>query len=137
MKKKNSFIIKYRELITYVFFGFLTTVISLFVYYILTRTIFSVNEPLQLQLSNIISWIVGVLFAYITNRKYVFMSNNKKKIVEFISFVCSRISTLLADMFIMWGGVSMLHLNDSVVKIISQIVIIVGNYLLSKYLVFK
>ena len=78
---------KYKEIINYLIFGVLTTVISLIVYYGLTFTIINPDDALMLQVANVISWIAGVLFAYFTNRKYVFESKNTNKIKEFTSFV--------------------------------------------------
>ena len=63
---------KYRDIIMYLIFGVLTTVISLIVFYVLTKTILNANDKIELQIANIISWIAGVTFAYITNSKYVF-----------------------------------------------------------------
>ena len=128
---------KYKEIIMYLIFGVLTTVISLIVYYALTYTILNPNNSIYLQIANILSWIAGVLFAYFTNRKYVFESKNENKLKEFISFVGSRVTTLILDMLIMGVGVSLLHGNDKILKLISQVLVIVGNYILSKLIVFK
>ena len=128
---------KYKEIIMYLIFGVLTTVISLIVYYALTYTILNPNNSIYLQIANILSWIAGVLFAYFTNRKYVFESKNENKLKEFISFVGARVTTLKLDMLIMGVGVSLLHGNDKILKLISQVLVIVGNYVLSKLIVFK
>ncbi len=128
---------KYKEIINYLIFGVLTTVISLIVYYGLTYTIINPDNAFMLQVANVISWIAGVLFAYFTNRKYVFESKNENKLKEFSSFVGARITTLLLDMAIMGVGVSLLHGNDKIMKLISQVLVIVGNYLLSKIFVFR
>lgn len=128
---------KYKEIINYLIFGVLTTVISLIVYYGLTYTIINPDNAFMLQVANVISWIAGVLFAYYTNRKYVFESKNENKLKEFLSFVGARITTLLLDMAIMGVGVSLLHGNDKIMKLISQVLVIVGNYLLSKIFVFR
>ena len=128
---------KYKEIIMYLIFGVLTTIISLIVYYALTYTILNPNNSIYLQIANILSWIAGVLFAYVTNRKYVFESKNKNKLKEFTSFVGSRVTTLILDMLIMGVGVSLLHGNDKILKLISQVLVIVGNYVLSKLIVFK
>ena len=128
---------KYKEIIMYLIFGVLTTIISLIVYYALTYTILNSNNSIYLQIANILSWIAGVLFAYFTNRKYVFESKNKNKLKEFASFVGSRVTTLILDMLIMGVGVSLLHGNDKILKLISQVLVIVGNYVLSKLIVFK
>ena len=110
---------KYKEIINYLIFGVLTTVISLIVYYGLTYTIINPDNALMLQVANIISWIAGVLFAYFTNRKYVFESKNTNKVREFTSFVAARVTTLLLDMAIMGIGVMLLHGNDKIMKLIS------------------
>ena len=78
-----------------------------------------------------------MIFAYVVNRKYVFESKEKNKIKEIIKFICSRFATLFLDMFVMWIGVSVIGVNDKKVKIISQILVIIGNYLISKVVVFK
>lgn len=128
---------EHKEGINYLIFGALTTILSLAVYYILTMTFLSPKDAFQLQVANIISWIVGVLFAYVTNRKFVFESKNNKVLKEFINFFLSRISTLLLDMLIMFIFVTLLKYNNQIMKLISQILVILGNYILSKMLVFK
>lgn len=137
MKKIKELYKKNKEIINYLIFGFLTTVVSLLVYYILTFTIIDPNHSLELQLANIISWIAGVAFAYITNRKYVFESKNNNVTKELSSFVGARIITLIMDMLIMYIGVTVLKGNDKILKLISQIVVIVSNYIFSKIFVFK
>ena len=141
MEKIKELYLKYKEIINYLIFGVLTTAVSLIVKYVLLFTIFDASNPIQLQTSIIMSWIMAVLFAYFTNRKFVFESTSKNKIKEFISFVISRISTLLLEMFIMWFFITLLGLNSDlyvvIFTIISQIAIIVGNYVLSKLFVFK
>lgn len=128
---------KYKEIINYLIFGVLTTLVSLTVYYGLVFTVLDPNISLQLQVANILSWVAGVLFAYFTNRKYVFNSNNKNKFKEFISFSGARVITLLLDMGIMFLFVSVLGGNDKFFKLVSQVLIIIGNYILSKLVVFK
>lgn len=137
MKKISHIYKKYNEIINYLIVGALTTFVSLIVYYGCVYTFLNPNNPLQLQIANILSWIAGVIFAYFTNRKYVFESKNKNKLQEATKFVSSRIATLLLDMLIMWTGVTLFCFNDKIVKIISQFFIIIGNYILSKLFVFK
>ena len=128
---------KYREVIMYLIFGVLTTIVSLVVYYALVYTVLNPDNGVQLQIANIISWMAGVTFAYFTNRKYVFESNNKNKLKEAGSFVLARVATLIMDMVIMFVGVTLLAGNDKIIKIISQVVVIVANYIFSKIFVFK
>ena len=87
--------------------------------------------------SNVLSWIIAVLFAYFTNRVIVFNSKNKNYIKEFISFTGSRVITLILDTLLMILFVRSLNMNDMIAKLIVQIVVIIGNYLISKLLVFK
>ena len=128
---------KYREIIMYLIFGVLTTVVSLVTYYLLVYTILNPNNAFELQIANIISWIAGVIFAYVTNRSVVFQSKNQNKIKEATNFVLARVVTLAMDMIIMFIGVTLLHGNDKILKLISQVVVIVSNYVFSKLFVFK
>ena len=137
MKKIKEMYKKYKEIINYLIVGFLTTVVSLGVYYILVLTFLNPENAIELQIANVISWISGVVFAYFTNRKYVFESKESNKIKEASKFTLSRLATLLIDMIIMYLGVTVLKSNDKIVKIISQILVIVGNYIFSKIFVFK
>lgn len=137
MNNIKELYLKYKEIINYLIFGVLTTVVSLATYYICVYTFLNPDNSLQLQVANIVSWIAGVTFAYITNRKFVFESEEQEKLKEAGKFVTSRIATLLTDMLIMFIGVTILKLNDKIIKLISQIIVIIANYLLSKMLVFK
>jgi putative flippase GtrA len=128
---------KNEEIIVYLIVGGLTTLISLITYYLCVNTFLNPNDAIQLQIANILSWIISVSFAYITNRVFVFKSKSKKILKEIISFVGARIITLLLDMFIMFFMVTLLHINDSISKIFSQILVIVLNYIFSKLFVFK
>ena len=126
-----------KEVLMYLIFGALTTIVALASYYALTYTVLDANNSIQLQIANVISWVGGVIFAYVTNRKYVFESKNKNKVAEAGKFVSARLVTLLMDMSIMFVGVTLLKGNDKILKIISQIVVIVSNYVFSKLIVFK
>ena len=126
-----------KEVIMYLIFGVLTTVVSLLVYYGCIYTFLNPENAVQLQIANIISWIAGVAFAYITNRKFVFESNESNQLKEISKFVTSRLATLFLDMIIMFIGVTCLHGNDKIVKLISQVLVIIGNYIFSKIFVFK
>ena len=136
MKEIKKLYLKYKEIINYLIFGVLTTIVSLLTYYLLVLTILNPNNPIELQIANIISWITCVTFAYITNRKYVFNSKDKNITKEIIKFYSSRLTTLFLDMIIMYIFVTKLQFNDKIIKIIAQILIIILNYILSKLLVF-
>lgn len=132
---------KYKEIINYLIFGVLATIVSLGTKYVLLFTIFEASNAIELQISVIMSWIAAVLFAYFTNRTFVFESKNKNKLKEFVSFIIARISTLLLEMFIMWFFVTLLKLNSNlyviIFTLISQAAVIIGNYIFSKLFVFK
>mgnify|MGYP004663464055 FL=1 len=137
MKKIKEVYLKYKEIINYLIFGVLTTAVSLAVYYILVFTVLDPSKPIQLQIANILSWVAGVTFAYFTNRKYVFESKETNKLKEASKFVTARIVTLVMDMFIMWFGVTILHGNDKIIKLLSQVIVVIANYVFSKLIVFK
>lgn len=132
---------KHKEVILYLIFGVLTTLVNLLVKYALLFTVLEASNAFELQVAVVISWIIAVLFAYFSNRKFVFESKNINKIKEFISFVIARITTLLLEMFIMWFFITFLKLDSDLYVLIftaiSQVLVIVGNYILSKIFVFK
>lgn len=132
MKQMKDRIQKNKEVIMYLIFGVLTTVVNIVVYYIF-------NDVLQVHymISNVIAWILSVLFAYITNRKYVFESNSDSIITEFTKFVGSRVSTGILDMVMMWLFVDLLQGGSMLSKIISNAFVIISNYVLSRLFVFK
>lgn len=137
MKKIWDIYHKHEEIFNYLIVGVLTTVVSLATYFICTMTFLDPNNELQLQIANIISWILAVAFAYFTNRIFVFKSKEKNMLKEASTFVGSRILSLLMDMFTMFIIVSVLHLNDKIGKLVSQVIVTVANYILSKLFVFK
>ncbi len=133
---KNQYL-KYKQIINYLIVGGLTTVVSLGVYYLCVVTFLDPSNPVQLQIANIISWVVAVTFAYFTNRKYVFESNSTDYLAEAGKFYASRVSTLFIDMAIMFITVTLFGMNDKIAKVIVQVVVTITNYIFSKYLVFN
>ncbi len=127
---------KYKEIVNYLIVGGLTTVLALAVYYGCVFTFLDPKNSVELQIANILSWTSGVIFAYFTNRKFVFESKEKNKLKEAGKFVGSRVITLLMDMAIMAIGVSLLKFNDKIMKLFSQVVITISNYVFSKLFVF-
>lgn len=123
--KKN----KYYEIISYLFFGGLTTIISVLSFHICT--LFISNDIV----SNTISWILAVIFAYLTNRKYVFNSNKdfKKELFNFFFF---RIITLLIETIILPLFINLVTIKV-IAKIITTIIVIILNYVFSKIFIFK
>lgn len=127
---------KYEEIINYVIVGGLTTVISLGSYYLCVLTVFDPENVVLLQCANIISWILSVTFAFFANRKYVFKSKNPNIVGEASKFYGARLLTLVIDMLVMFITVTVLHLNDKIMKIVSNVIILILNYIISKFLVF-
>jgi len=136
MKKIINIYKKYEEIINYIIVGGLTTVVSLLVYY-LSVLFLNPNNPIQLQIANIISWILSVTFAYFANRKIVFKSKENNKLKEASKFFASRLSTLGIDMLTMFVLVTIFKVNDKISKILVQFIVLVLNYVLSKLFVFK
>ena len=141
IKKVWNLYKKYDEMINYLIVGGLTTVVSLGTYYFCVYTFLNPNNAFQLHIANIISWISCVTFAYFTNRIFVFKSKRTDKLKEAISFFAARLATLGLEMLIMFVFVTALGLNSNlwviVWTLVSQVIIIIGNYVLSKLLVFK
>ena len=141
MQKIKELYLKYKEIINYLIFGVLTTVVSLATKYLLLFTILDASNAIQLQVAVIISWIAACMFAYVTNRKWVFESKSKEIVKEMAKFFVARLSTLALEMLIMFVFVTALGLNSDIWVIVwtlvSQIAIIIGNYILSKLIVFK
>ena len=139
--KMKKFYKKYKEIINYMIFGTLTAVVNLVVKYLLLFTVCDPTNGFQLQAAIVISWIAAVIFAYVTNRKYVFFSKNEQWFQELIGFVGGRLATLLIEMFVMWFFVTNLKLNSDmqvvIFTIVAQILVIIGNYIVSKLFVFK
>lgn len=126
---------KYKEVILYIFFGGCTTLVNIVVYYLCAH-------PLNMltTMSTIISWILSVTFAYVTNKIWVFESNvdNKHDLLkEMVSFYGCRLSTGILDLIIMIVFVDILMFNDLIIKILSNILVIVLNYVASKLYIFK
>ncbi len=132
MEKIVNIYKKNKEIINYLIFGVLTTLVNIIVFEISANWI-----HIHYLVSNIIAWFLSVLFAYITNRKYVFESNDKEIGKEMAKFFSSRLATLGLDMVIMWLLVDILTANNLLAKIIANILVVIGNYILSKLIVFN
>ena len=128
---------KYEEIIWYLVIGVLTTVVNFVIYYLVTVSFLNPNNKLELQVAEVLAWIGAVVFAYFTNRKYVFKKKNKANLSEGIEFASFRVVTLLIEMALMFVFVSLLKYNDRIMKIVIQFVVIILNYVFSKFFVFK
>lgn len=123
---------KYKEVILYLFFGGLTTIINIAVYNFLYYFAHIGNVP-----SNIAAWIISVLFAYVTNRLWVFESKNKSMLKEAASFFGCRIATGVLDLAVMFFTVDILMLPAGIMKLVSNVIVIVLNYVASKLWIFS
>lgn len=131
----NELIKKYRSIILYIIFGGLTTLINIIVYYLCSHI-----GGFSTITSNVIAWILSVLFAYITNRKWVFESQNNERnmiVKEMTSFFGCRLATGVMDVVIMYITVDMLGLNGLIMKCLSNVIVIIVNYIASKVIIFK
>lgn len=130
---------KNEELWNYLIVGGLTTIVNLGIYFICTNTFCDPKVPLELQIANVSAWCGAVLFAYVCNRIFVFKSKSKgnEKLKEFFTFIGMRLLSLGMDMIGMAIMVSLLHWNDVIGKIITQVIVTISNYVFSKLFVFK
>ncbi len=122
---------RHREVLLYLFFGVLTTAISWGSFYLL-------HYPLAISelLANILSWVAAVLFAFITNRVWVFSGKTGKFFPEMGKFFVSRLTTLGVEELIILVFVTWLSFEAMVVKMLGNVVVLVLNYVLSKFFVF-
>lgn len=123
------------EIIRYLICGGLTTVVSLCSFFVSTLIIGSSNT-MQLQISNIISFVCAVVFAYILSRKWVFNDSKKSIGKEFAQFISCRTFALLIDMSIMQLMVFTLGFSDMFAKFCVQVIVTILNYVLSKKVIF-
>lgn len=134
VSKLNDLLKKYRSQLVYLVFGVLTTVVNYIVYFPLDRLL---NTA---WLSNSIAWVFAVLFAYVTNKPFVFESHDwSMKTVgsEFVKFVGTRIASLAAENLILLVTVDMLHWNRIGWKLVASVLVVILNYIGSKLLVFR
>lgn len=136
IKKGIALYKKYEEIVNYLIVGVLTTVVS-WLAYALCKLFMNVDNAVQMQAAVVIRWIAGVIFAYFTNRRFVFKSKNPNMLKEAFDFTTSRLVTLFLDMFVMWLLPTVFHMNDWVSTFISAVLVTVTNYIFSKFLVFR
>ncbi len=126
---------KYKEIINYLIFGVLTTIVNYVSYIILTKVC-----NIDYLVSTVIAQVISIIFAYITNKIFVFQSKNLSKkefFREMFSFFGFRILSLFLDMGFMYLFVDMLHLNDIIMKLVSNVLIVIANYIFSKLFIFR
>lgn len=121
-----------KEFTFYMIFGVLTTLVNILVYLFFAKIcgVYYVT-------SNILAWFFSVLFAYVTNRIWVFESKNTNIIKEAILFFGGRLFSGIIDTGLMYLFIDMLFLNDVISKFVVQVIVIILNYVFSKWIVFK
>ena len=135
MNKLFSLIKKYEEVLSYLFFGGLTTLVNYIVYLPCYNLL-----HLSGALSNAIAWVAAVAFAYITNKPFVFKSHDwsaKTVIPELTKFVGCRVGSGLAETAIIFIAVDLLAMNGNIIKLLTSVLVVVLNYVASKLVVFR
>lgn len=136
MKEKlKTLFEKYKDLIPYVIFGVLTTLVNYVSYWLFAHPL-----GCGTMVSTAVAWVLSVLFAYVTNRRWVFHSEAKGAsavLREMGAFFAARLGTGLLDLGIMYLCVDCLGWNDMVMKLASNVIVIILNYILSKFLIFR
>lgn len=149
MKTITTILHKYKELITYVIFGVLTTLVNFFVFWLFTKIL---GEELYL-VNNAVAWVAGVVFAYVTNKLFVFESKSwgiKTVVKEASGFLGARVLSFLIEEGGMFLFVSVLGMGEKtlafagfvitgqfIAKLILAVVVVVLNYIFSKFFIFK
>ncbi len=137
VEKIKELCVKYEEIIAYLIVGVLNTLVSLGAFFICAHTILDAQVPWQNMVLSVISWVAGVVFGYFMNRKYVFKSTEPNIWKEFLQFSGGRVSTGLLDMVMMLVMVNLLRIDENFSKLVVCVLVMIGNYLISKLFVFK
>ena len=135
IKKLKDLFNKYYELITYVFFGGVTTIVDFVIYYAL---LWAFGEDVYL-LASVAAWAGAVLVAYITNKTVVFRDKTEGALAvlwQTVRFFFSRVLTLGVQMLLMWLFVDVIKMSEWLVKLPVAVVIVILNYVASKIMVF-
>lgn len=135
IQKIKVLIIQYWEVLAYLIFGVLTTVVNYLVYLPVYNFL-----GLSAALSNAIAWVVAVAFAYLTNKPFVFKSHDwtaKTVLPELTKFVGCRVASGAAETLVLLVAVDILHWNGNVWKLITSVLVVVMNYIASKLVVFR
>lgn len=133
--KIHELIVKYWDVITYLVFGVLTTVVNYLVYLPVYNLL-----GLSAAISNAIAWVVAVAFAYLTNKPFVFKSHDwsaKTVIPELTKFVSCRLASGAVETLILLVTVDILHWNGNIWKLVTSVLVVILNYIGSKLVVFK
>lgn len=130
------------EIVSYVFFGILTTIVSIGSFEIVCRLLGEdkLFGQYNYLFANVVSWVFAVLFAFFTNKLFVFNSRTWKASVvmkEFSSFITARLVSLGIDTLLMFVFVDLMHMGKTLAKLIVQVVVVILNYVFSKLFIFR
>lgn len=135
MTRLKIFYQKYEESLLYLVFGGLTTLVDFLIYVLMTDG-FHVNYLM----SNVLAFIGAVVFAFVTNKIYVFKSHSfepSRLLYEMTTFIGARLLSLVVNMVILYVFVEWVGIDDLIVKIAASVLVVIMNYAISKWLVFK
>ena len=135
LQKLKALFHKYYDLITYLIFGVLTTVVN-YVVYLPCYNLLSMSSAV----SNMIAWVAAVAFAFLTNKPFVFRSHDwspKTVARELSAFLATRIGSGVLETLILFLAVDLLSWNGNLWKLLTSVIVVVVNYLGSKLLVFR
>ena len=135
LQKIRALVVKYRDILSYLVFGVLTTVVNYAVYLPIYNLL-----GLSAAVSNVIAWVAAVAFAFLTNKPFVFKSHDwsaKTVIPELTKFVSCRVASGAMETLILLLTVDILGWNGNIWKLITQVLVVVLNYITSKLVVFK
>lgn len=122
---------KYKQPLLYIVFGIATTLVNFVAYFVFSKL------GLLTAISTTLAWFLSVIFAFFTNRKYVFDATENCFLKQLFGFFSMRIATGILDLLIMVLFVDFLEFNDLLIKLFSNVLVIILNYIFSKFLVFK
>lgn len=135
MQKVFALLRKYEDVLSYLVFGVLTTVVNYLVYLPCYNTL-----GMSATVSNVIAWVVAVAFAYLTNKPFVFKSHDwsaKTVVPELTAFVGCRVGSGLLETGIIFVTVDCLAWNGNAMKLVTSVLVVILNYIASKLLVFR
>lgn len=135
IQKIRELVTKYWDIVSYLFFGVCTTIVN----YLIYIPCYNFLE-MSATVSNMIAWVVAVAFAYVTNKPFVFKSNDwsaKTVVPELTKFVGCRIGSGAAETLILFLAVDLMGWNGNIWKLVTQVMVVVLNYIGSKLLVFR
>ena len=135
LQKIRALVVKYWDILSYLVFGVLTTVVNYAVYLPIYNLL-----GLSAAVSNVIAWVAAVAFAFLTNKPFVFKSHDwsaKTVIPELTKFVSCRIASGAMETVILLLTVDLLGWNGNIWKLITQVLVVILNYVTSKLVVFR